>query len=443
MSSGQDLPEVPLEFKGKKAILKTSAGEIKITDFKVNIADNVSAICKCKSIPDDYRHEIPSEEYEKLKKMLKDIIPEDQLSKMKYLDKLIPNEDIIEFKLTDENGWEIELSNMYCGLERNTGEYVLDIQAINVTAKKGTITDSETVKLYKTLECFGDKKKINSINSFTPKDLANLKFLKKDISGLEYSIGYFLLEDTYENINDMEEELTDNLHYLLSLFVANFVSLRISILIGQHGIKITASPINKSSGKGSSIFYYSYGQELSNFLDSTYENYVKFKDSLDLKAVFRHYIRMKGANHTELILLMGSVLMECLKYHYARDKGYIEFNNSFIKPSANHKLRLTTSGKYKVKRGFRINRSDKYNFRELIEEIYNEFNVTHTSTDFITHRNEVIHQGTFELPYKESQVILKDLEKSITETIFNILQFKGLYSELDTYEWVTYTSPKI
>lgn len=433
MGSIHDLPEIPLEYKGKTAILKTSAGEIQITDFKVNIEDDVSAICKCKSIPSDYKHEIPSKEYEELKDMLKDIIPEDQLSKMKYLDNLIPHEDIIEFKLTDEDGWEIELSNLYCGLGQDTEGYVLDIQAINFSAKKGTIKDSETVKLYKTLECFGDKKEINSINSFTPKDLTNLKFLKKDISGLNYSSGYFLLEDSYENIKYREQELTDNLHYLLSLFVANFVSLRISFLVGPQGIEITASPINKmSSGKGSSIFHYSYGNALSNFLDSTYENYVHYKDSLGLKAVFRHYVRMKGANHTELILLMGSVLMESLKYNYAKEfRKYRKVNNSFVKPSA------------KMKPAKKLLRSDKYTFKELTEEIYHEFKVTNTSTDFIKHRNEVIHQGTFDLPYKESKVILKEMEKSITETIFNILQFKGIYSELDTYNWVTYTPPKI
>lgn len=443
MSSSHDLPKFPLEFKGKKATLKTSAGEIEITDFKVNIGDNISAICNFKSILDEYTHEIPSDEYDELKETLKRINPKGHIPKMVYVDNEIPTEDIIEFKLTDENGWEIELSNMCCAIRQNKVGYVLKISAINFIAKKGTIKNSETVKLYKTLECFGDKKKIGNSSSFTPKDLDNLKFFRKDISSLKYSIGYFLLEDNYKTIKESEEEITDNLYYLLSLFVANFVSLRISLLIGPNGIKITANPINKmSSGKGNSIFFHE-GYQISNFLNSTYENYVKFKDRLGLKAVFRHYIRMKGANHTEMILLMGSVLMECLKYHYAMDRGYIEVNNSFIKPSANHKLRLTESGKYKVKKRFGITQSDRYSFKELVEEIYKEFKVTTSSTDFIKHRNEVVHQGTFDLPYKDSEVILKNLEKNITETIFNILQFKGLYSDLDTNDWVTYTPPKI
>lgn len=181
---------------------------------------------------------------------------------------------------------------MYCGIGRNKDGYVLEILAKNLNTKNGKIKSTEAVKLYKPLECFGDKKKINSITSFTPRDLHDLKFFRMDIPDLEYSIGYFLLKDTYENIRSREEELTDNLYYLLSLFVANFVSLRISILVSSQGIEMTVGTINNmSSGKGSSIFYHEYNKELSNFLNSTFENYVNFKDILGLKSVFRHYIR--------------------------------------------------------------------------------------------------------------------------------------------------------
>jgi len=430
------IPEFPLKFKGTKGILATDNGNIQINDFTVNIGDDISITCKCDSIPEEYKHDLSRDDHERLK----DIIPEDELSKMKFLDKYIPKEDILNLSLIGENDWEIELSNVYCGIGSEIEGYSLDIQAINLKAKNGKIESLETVQLYKILECYGDKKKIDSEYVFKPDDLQNLKFICLPLEDLEYSIGYFLLEDTYENIKSREEELTDNLYNLLSFFVANFVSLRLSILIGPKGTEINGSTINTmSSGKGSSIFYHERANELSNYLNSTYDNYVLYKESLGLKAVFRHYIRMKDSNHTEPILLYGSILFECLKYHYAKYKNYIEVNNRFIKTSANHKVELKSSGKYKpIERLYPI---DKYSFKELVEEIYDEFKVVNRDTNFIKYRNGVVHQGIFDVPFIESKIILKDLEKSITETIFNILQFKGLYSELDSYNWVNYTPP--
>lgn len=141
---------------------------------------------------------------------------------------------------------------------------------------------------------------------------------------------------------------------------------------------------------------------------------------------------MKEANHAELRLLMGSVLMECLKYHYAKNfKKYKEVKNNFVKPFANHKTAKS------------LKRSEKYTFRELIEEIYDEFKVNNKDLNFIKYRNEVVHQGIFEVPYSEAKIILDELERSITEIILNILQFKGLYFDLEVDKWVKYTPPKI
>lgn len=92
--------------------------------------------------------------------------------------------------------------------------------------------------------------------------------------------------------------------------------------------------------------------------------------------------------------------MECLKYHYALKKGYKDVNNSFIKPSANNKLRITRSGKYKVKTGIMLEQEDKYTFKQLVEEIYEEYKL-------------------------------------------NILQFEGIYWDLDSHKWETYIPPSL
>lgn len=59
MNDNYDLPRFPLEFEGKKGKLRTSNGEIEITDFKVDIKDNISAMCQTNSIPEYYSSKIP------------------------------------------------------------------------------------------------------------------------------------------------------------------------------------------------------------------------------------------------------------------------------------------------------------------------------------------------------------------------------------------------
>jgi len=407
-----EFPEFPLNFEGVTGFLETKHGKIEIIDFKVNIDDDISIKCKYKNLPEAYTSETPL----KYKKMLKGIIPKVQLSKMQDLDEYIPKEDIVNFSLTDKNGWELQISNLYIEIESHDA---LNIDAIDLQAKIGVINDSERVQLYKILECFGNQKKIDSVDDFAPNDLHDLEFIGRKLNFLKYSIGYFKLEDEYINVKRREEPLTDNLYNLLSLFLNNFVSLRFSILIGTNGMEIEVHPINKTSSNSGNIFYASFPSEFSKFLNSTYDNYVNFKDSLGLKAVFRHFIRMKEATHTEMILLMGSILMECIKYHYAKEyKNYRWDGRDFRKPSG-----------------------DRYRFKELVEEVYDEFKVVDGDTEFIKYRNEIIHQGTFDVSFLDSMVILKKLDKSITHLIFNILQFNGLYHEFDNSEWITYTPP--
>lgn len=47
-------------------------------------------------------------------------------------------------------------------------------------------------------------------------------------------------------------------------------------------------------------FYTVIHLNLKIFLNSTYDNYVRDKDSSGFKAIFRHYIMMKESNHSEL-----------------------------------------------------------------------------------------------------------------------------------------------
>ena len=189
-----EIPEFPLEFRGKNGILKTMNGEIEITDFEVKIDEDISVSCKSESIPDAYSHE--------------------HLSGLRVWDKYIPQEQILDFTLTDENGWKIKISNFYCSIDGNNS---LHIVAINFNAKIGNFDNSEIVKLYKILECF-NKQEIPSAEDFSPNDLQDLKFIGININDLKYSIGYFLLEDNYNKMRIIEEELIDNLYYLLSFF---------------------------------------------------------------------------------------------------------------------------------------------------------------------------------------------------------------------------------
>lgn len=97
-----------------------------------------------------------------------------------------------------------------------------------------------------------------------------------------------------------------------------------------------------------------------------------WQKKLDLDILIHYYVLLKNTGYPETRVLLGSVLMEGVKYAYAahykqypRDK-----NGFFLKPDRK-----------------------KYSFRDLIKEVYDEFDLKHGDTGFIQYRDEVVHRG--------------------------------------------------
>jgi len=111
--------------------------------------------------------------------------------------------------------------------------------------------------------------------------------------------------------------------------------------------------------------------------------------------------------YPETRILLGSVLMEGVKYAYAEHyKQYPrDSNDFFLKPDG-----------------------QRYSFRALIEEVYDEFGLKNGDTGFIQYRNEVVHQGRLSsLSRAQTKALASGLERTIEHRLLRILAYKGDY----------------
>ena len=268
------------------------------------------------------------------------------------------------------------------------------------------------------------------------------------------STGYFAFVDTYQELRGKWYEIFNNFHYLFGFFSSNFISLRVSYIEGLTGKEIRISTPSDSERSGSSIFFKRSWQTFK-FLNSSYDNFVKFKDDLNLRVVISYFVWMKNSTFIDSQkYLMGVILMETLKFAYAsKIKKYPKRGMHFQKP-------VGSGG------------SRNIYFTELIKEIYIEFNLdinkiharylamefensfkckvpifypidfyeiskkNNFVDDLTNFRNEVVHEGNIKLDYPEIRKQMNYIEWSIEILLLAILEVDCEYWDSCGNGWV-------
>lgn len=216
---------------------------------------------------------------------------------------------------------------------------------------------------------------------------------------------YSYIPMKYSRYTSEWNKIITKLQYLLRLFTANYVSSPYSLIYkDENNYEIELFAI-ESLQTGSGIFYLKFPNIVTNFLQTAWKEWDILIPAFPLSAYIDYYVIIANLNHYEGKMIVACVLMEAIKHDFAKNlKSYAQDSKGFfLKPAGG-----------------------KYGFRDLVQEVYNHFNVVSGDLTFITYRNEVIHQGKISIPTfsaKYDQFLL--LISSIEKILLNMFNYKG------------------
>jgi len=138
------------------------------------------------------------------------------------------------------------------------------------------------------------------------------------------------------------------------------------------------------------------GNELREFIETAYGNYVKAKNELGMDIVIEYYVHSKSARILEIKYLIACIGMECLKSYLS---GYFAARNK------NPDLRF---------------------FRGSLESLFQELSMPYRSSelDFIDIRGEIVHTGRFPTNIDSVEEYYK-LLNLYERTVLTVLGYRG------------------
>lgn len=349
----------------------------------------------------------------------------------------------VEF--TSYNGWKIKISQ--CAItNQSSPSGNFKGKCLDLKSTRGPkIREDEEIRVWVPLENI--KIDNHGARTFDSASLDRLILKDDSVKYFINSTGYFFIEDHYNSIDNRWKNILFNISDLLTFFTSNFIHLRIYVILGsKNNAEFRVKPLNSTTGAGSSIFWPDYPGEAFNFINSTYDNYSLFKTKLNLTQAINYFVWMKNASYYDSSkYLFGAIFMETLKYGFAKFyKEYQEKDHRFIKPG----------------------KRDKYNFKELVIEIFNEFELDinliqrkfYKSSglgpiinsrlygslffgkgiieNLVDHRNNVIHEGNIKLDNKSLIKQMNYLEWIIEILLIKILGVDCLYWDPAENKWV-------
>lgn len=235
----------------------------------------------------------------------------------------------------------------------------------------------------------------------------------------EHCNAYSYIPMKYSRYTSEWNTIITKLQYILRFITANYVSSPYSLIHkDDNNYEIELFAI-ESLQTGSGIFYLNYPNIVSNFLQTSWVEWDNLIPAFPLNAYIDYYVIIANLNHYEGKMIVSCVLMEAIKHDFAKNyKGYTQDSSDFfLKP---------TGG--------------RFSFKELVQEVYNQFAVTSGDLSFIRYRNEVIHQGKISIPTfsaKYAQFLL--LISSIEKIFLNMFNYKGqIWNRFDE-KWEEYS----
>lgn len=333
----------------------------------------------------------------------------------------------LKLKLNDSEGHEIICNNCAVSYTSTLNDGLKEIKAdiLELTIKKGNISISKNdeIDIFCTL-------RMNKFSGEEFDETGNccvnlLDFVSKNerlysmpIPEISNCNGYLYFPIRMSKFNNYGKKLIDRLCSLLSFVSANFVDSPYQVLWKNHENYMIQICPGKFSNKGDGIFRIDYPGIVQNYLKSAWTAWENYIGKIDLPALIDYYVLMKNQEFIETKILVGCVWMEAIKYEYASNIAKYKKNEHgyFLKP----------------------NNSERFTFKELIQEVYSHFKINNGNLSFIKYRNEIVHQGKISLSFNDKLYHCNLLVGSIEKIMLKILNYKGSVWDCFEHKYVTF-----
>ena len=146
------------------------------------------------------------------------------------------------------------------------------------------------------------------------------------------------------------------------------------------------------------------GDEIKNFITSTWKSFNYNYERRKLPLIFSYIFEAFSFNTTETKLVFSYVILESLKFTYAKEKGFTFYRGYF-----------------------RDNSNKKLNFNILIEMMLKEFNIVFNVKEITELRNDIIHSGYTEKDPNHNFKIFIYCQNLIRTYLIKLLGYNGFY----------------
>ncbi|MGR0481694.1 MAG: hypothetical protein ACTFAL_09895 [Candidatus Electronema sp. V4] len=144
---------------------------------------------------------------------------------------------------------------------------------------------------------------------------------------------------------------------------------------------------------------------IKDFVEKCWNTYIQLRERRELKVVIEMLVSIDLVNlAVESKLAIIFILLENLKYTYAKDKGY----------SNTKKKKLELNG--------------------LLEEMFNEYGINDDLTNVVKLRNDIIHQGLSDIPFEEQWNILLYCKELVIEYFIRLVGCDGMFDSFEECE---------
>ncbi|MFV5509341.1 hypothetical protein [Acinetobacter sp. 197] len=180
------------------------------------------------------------------------------------------------------------------------------------------------------------------------------------------------------------------------------------------------------------------GKYIKLFIEQVYEKFIKIKDTRLLTTVFG-YLCEANKHHLALEpkLILHYVLIENLKYTFAKEQGYKQKSSFFYHPkypNLNHLCPDKTEYCFDEKIGLWVHKKyGKCGSAEMIKRMFESTSIQRTKINpILKNRNKIIHEGIL-LAFSDptyTQTAIEDLHNVsdlLRQYIFTLLGYKGSY----------------
>lgn len=162
------------------------------------------------------------------------------------------------------------------------------------------------------------------------------------------------------------------------------------------------------------VFEIRDGTQVKSFVEQTYNKYACLEPSRKLNIII-HYLNQAEApaQPMEIKLILIFVALESLKHTFAQSQGFRFKSGNFRTPEWKPRDK---------------NKKNTYWFKELVEMMLKEVDMTYDLTAAKKLRNDLIHSGLSMEPYNAQIELYADVHDLIREYLLRLLGYRGCYS---------------